>query len=279
MAQREFLAAVANKGFVIGLLIMPAIIAVLVVVMPRLMSAQALAGPRRGGRHRPDRPRLRRSCEPALTPEAITRRRRKARGVPSRTRRRRSVPSRASRSDAARSSGDRARLRRSPIVERPATADVQSEKHWLTDAGGGASSAHLALVVIHPDAVSAEPAQAEYGTYDLYVPDNLDERHRDGDLRCAARGARRRARARATTWIAQQVEAVDARAAAAVGDRHGRRQSGGPTRVQPGRCRSSCGSAGLRRHDRRADADDVRPSRRSRAASSRCCWRRCRRSS
>ena len=37
---REFLAAVVNKGFVIGLLLMPAIFAALVVVMPRLMSTQ-----------------------------------------------------------------------------------------------------------------------------------------------------------------------------------------------------------------------------------------------
>ena len=40
VAQREFLAAVMNKGFVIGLLVMPAIVSVLVMVMPRLMSTQ-----------------------------------------------------------------------------------------------------------------------------------------------------------------------------------------------------------------------------------------------
>ena len=38
VAGREFLAAVMNKGFVIGLLLMPAIIALLVVVFPRLMN-------------------------------------------------------------------------------------------------------------------------------------------------------------------------------------------------------------------------------------------------
>src|SRR5688500_7441363 len=41
IAQREFLATVANKGFVIGLLIMPAIIAVAAFVGPRLMSASS----------------------------------------------------------------------------------------------------------------------------------------------------------------------------------------------------------------------------------------------
>ena len=36
VAGREFMAAVMNKGFVIGLLLMPAIIALLVVVFPRV---------------------------------------------------------------------------------------------------------------------------------------------------------------------------------------------------------------------------------------------------
>ena len=38
VAGREFLAAVMNKGFVIGLLMMPAIIAILAVVFPRLVN-------------------------------------------------------------------------------------------------------------------------------------------------------------------------------------------------------------------------------------------------
>ena len=38
VAGREFMAAVANKGFVIGLLVMPAMIALLVAVFPRLLT-------------------------------------------------------------------------------------------------------------------------------------------------------------------------------------------------------------------------------------------------
>src|SRR5690348_3433859 len=41
VAGREFMAAVTNKGFLIGLLIMPAIFAIIVVVMPRLMTSNA----------------------------------------------------------------------------------------------------------------------------------------------------------------------------------------------------------------------------------------------
>ena len=38
VAGREFLAAVMNKGFIVGLLLMPAIIALLVVVFPRMLN-------------------------------------------------------------------------------------------------------------------------------------------------------------------------------------------------------------------------------------------------
>ena len=40
VAGREFMAAVTNKGFMIGLLIMPAMFAVLFALMPRLMTTQ-----------------------------------------------------------------------------------------------------------------------------------------------------------------------------------------------------------------------------------------------
>ena len=41
VAGREFIAAVMNKGFVIGLLLMPAIVAALFVVFPRVVSTRA----------------------------------------------------------------------------------------------------------------------------------------------------------------------------------------------------------------------------------------------
>ncbi len=46
VAGREFMAAVANKGFVIGLLLMPAIIALMVAVFPRVIAqgSQAIRG-------------------------------------------------------------------------------------------------------------------------------------------------------------------------------------------------------------------------------------------
>jgi len=63
------------------------------------------------------------------------------------------------------------------IVERPAEPgdpDLRAAKAWLTDAAPG--DRHLALVVVQPDAVTRTPGRTEYGTYDLYVSLNLDDR-------------------------------------------------------------------------------------------------------
>ena len=56
VAGREFMAAVTNKGFLIGLLIMPAVFAVIFALMPRLMATQLHADQRRRCRHRFHRP-------------------------------------------------------------------------------------------------------------------------------------------------------------------------------------------------------------------------------
>jgi ABC-type Na+ efflux pump permease subunit len=58
------------------------------------------------------------------------------------------------------------------IVTRPADADLQREKAWLAD--DRARPKRLALVVIHPDATVA--TNGVYGSYDLYVPQNSDDR-------------------------------------------------------------------------------------------------------
>ena len=58
VAGREFMAAVTNKGFLIGLLIMPAMFAVIFALMPRLMTSER---PRRRPRRGRDR-RSHRAC-------------------------------------------------------------------------------------------------------------------------------------------------------------------------------------------------------------------------
>jgi ABC-type Na+ efflux pump permease subunit len=60
------------------------------------------------------------------------------------------------------------------LVERPAGADLEQEKAWLRVTN--AKPAHLALAVIHPNAVALRPGEAVLGSYDLYVPPKQDPR-------------------------------------------------------------------------------------------------------
>jgi ABC-2 type transport system permease protein len=205
VAQREFLAAVMNKGFVIGLLVMPAIIALLITVMPRLMSTQGtqirgevavidptgavLEGLREG-----------------LSPDAISKRR--AEGA-----RRALENTPAAVREVAGSSSDAAIDRamgappRLTLLERPPSADVQSEKRWLTEEVPAEAPRRLALVVVHPDAVAPTPGTTQYGTYDIYIPANTDERV-ETTLYDALREALVTARVRAHNLDRAQVEAV-----------------------------------------------------------------------
>jgi hypothetical protein len=63
------------------------------------------------------------------------------------------------------------------VVERPAEPkddDLRGAKGWLLETSPG--DRHIAVVAVHPDALSLAPGQQEYGGYSLYVPQNLDDR-------------------------------------------------------------------------------------------------------
>jgi ABC-2 type transport system permease protein len=205
VAQREFLAAVVNKGFVIGLLVMPAIIAILVMVMPRLMSTQ---GSQIRGEVAVIDPtgQVFDALRDGLTPDAITRRRtegarRALENAPAPVR---AVANESSNAAIERTMGAAPAF---TILQRAATADVQSEKRWLTDPVAKDSPRHLALVVIHPDAITQDAAQAEYGGYDIYIPENTDERV-ETTIFDAMRETLVTARVRAHNMDRAQVEAV-----------------------------------------------------------------------
>jgi ABC-2 type transport system permease protein len=204
VAQREFLAAVMNKGFVIGLLVMPAMVAVAVTVVPRMMRTQgsqirgevAVIDPTG---HVFDELRA------GLTPEAITRRRtdvarRALENAPAPVR---DIAGGSSNAAIEQTMGAAPAL---TLVQRPATADVQSEKRWLIDAAAEDGPRHLALVVIHPDAVTQND-KTRYGGYDIYIPDNTDERV-ETTIFDAMREALVEARVRGHNMDRAQVEAV-----------------------------------------------------------------------
>ena len=158
VASREFMAAVANKGFVIGLLLMPAIFAAIFTMMPRLMNTQ---GEQIRGDVRVIDPtgQILEGLRVSLTPEAITRRR-----LESTKRVLENAPGavRAVAGDSTNAAMERA-MGAAPaltLIERPATADVQREKSWLTEALSPDAPRHLALVVVHPNAVKPADGRA-----------------------------------------------------------------------------------------------------------------------
>ena len=167
IARREFLATAGNRGFVIGLLIMPALIGLMAIIGPRLMSARspqvkgAVAVIDRTGR-------VSGELKEVLAPAAIEARRLEDA--------RRAVAQAAAGVGGAVTSQRVQQMGGSipdlTLLERPADADVQREKDWLLPKGDDRSS--LALIVTHPDAVTRPVGKPEYGGYDLYVSPTLD---------------------------------------------------------------------------------------------------------
>jgi len=175
VAVHEFLATVSTRAFVLGLLATPAIIAVAAIVFPRVMTRSvtvqgeiAVIDPTAVVA-----PELRTSLD---ADRILARRAAQARQVLIQ------APE-SLRQAAGPGEGDSPASGRVgqlvfggvpdlQVLARPATANPQQEKAWLTD--DQARPRHLALVVIQPNAVV--PAAGTYGNYDLYVPSNLDDR-------------------------------------------------------------------------------------------------------
>lgn len=197
IAAREFLATVTTRGFIIGLLVVPAIIAFGSLLVPRLIVPRNMQ-PTRGqvavvdptGKVTAE---LRVTLDPARISERrseLTRQTLAA--VPEQVRRFANAGPIAGGDQAiAAALGSVPELQ---VIDRPAGADVQHEKQWLIEPG---SPRHLALVVVHPDAV-VRAGERPYGAYDLFVPAGIDDRVENQlqqSLRDAIVNARIRARA------------------------------------------------------------------------------------
>lgn len=171
IAARDFIATVSTRGFVMGLLVMPALITILAIAGPRLFSQRnfkvqgqiAIVDPTG---------RVAATLRTAVDPKVLAGRREKdARRVLAQTPQEvREVAAPLSQTVIERTLGQLPELQ---IVEPPPTADLRSEKEWLIQPSPG--ERHLALVAIHPDAL--EPSKEDNGdAYDLYVAAKLDDR-------------------------------------------------------------------------------------------------------
>jgi ABC-2 type transport system permease protein len=156
VAARDFTATVSGKGFLLGLLLMPVLIVVLAVLGPRILNSRspdivgqvAVVDPTGA---------VSSGLREALAPEAIAARRRQIleNGPGPGGLGNLSIP-------------------HISVVERPPGEPLQNDKEWIAQPATGRNR-HLALVVVHPDAVVRETGNSEYGSYDLYISPRLDE--------------------------------------------------------------------------------------------------------
>jgi len=173
IAVREFVATVFTKAFIIGLLIFPAIMSVMVWAGPRLFGNADFSVKGQLAVIDPVGvvlPQLRTALTQGRSEAAVSELVERAR---------------------AGGAGDAvvSVLRAATdltLVELPPDADVEREKAWLNVEEPGAP--HVALVVVHADAVQPQPGETKLGSYDLYIPSGQDDR-----VEIAVQGALREA--------------------------------------------------------------------------------------
>ena len=191
IAWREFLATVSTKGFIIAILITPAMIGVIIVfLMPVLLDS---APPKVEGELAILDPtgEVVDGVAAYLEPEAMARRRDDFKqkideAMPEVPRR---LGDRAG-STAATQAALEAMLGETPkidVVRLATDADLEEEKKALT-VGSMQDGGRLAIAVIHPEAVERAPAAPRFGNYDLFVREKLDDRIED-ELKAGLREA------------------------------------------------------------------------------------------
>lgn len=214
VARREFVATVMTRSFVVGVLVLPAIIGLMTFVMPRMMDERA---PRVVGTIAVIDPtgaiasRLGRE----LSPAELGRRRLEA-GARLREEVATRLPAGAQAVGGAAASVAMDQALRTAMGEAPALrlaiADAASLDDWKarlaarTRDASADTSAPLAIIVIHGNAVAAAEG-GSYGAYDLYVPPKLDDRLQD-ELRGALSRTLVEARVEAVGLEPQRVAAM-----------------------------------------------------------------------
>jgi ABC-type Na+ efflux pump permease subunit len=175
IAWREFRVTVTSKAFIFGLLLLPALGALFAFVIPRVMSSNTVDMRGEIAIIDPDG-RVADALEAALAPAAVAARRRA-----DAERITQSMPGAVSAlAGPAVQRGLETAAVDLTLIVRPADADVDREKAWLYTEPQPVK--HVALVVVHPDAVAPAAPGRSYGAYDLYVPMHLDDRI-EGEIR------------------------------------------------------------------------------------------------
>jgi ABC-2 type transport system permease protein len=172
IAKREFLATVATKAFVIGLLIVPAMAGLMALVIPRMTKLNNVKVQGQILIVDPTSrvvPELQKTFDPV---RIAARRKEDARKALANTSQEvRQLAGGAVEAKLEETMGPIPDLH---ILQRPPDSDLEQEKKWLSTQPK--EMPHLAIVVIHRDAVQPADGSSEYGSYDLFVPPKLDDR-------------------------------------------------------------------------------------------------------
>lgn len=183
VAKREFLATVTTKGFIIGILVVPLMIAMVALVFPRMINRTS---PKIVGEIAVVDPtgQVTAGLRAYLQPERFVERREE-----SRQRATEAAPEILKQAAASSPEGQAAMQRQldaafgeAPqidVVALEPTTDLEQAKAPLKvapDGKGGNASRRLALIVVHPDAVRRAEGKDRFGSYDLFVRGKLDDR-------------------------------------------------------------------------------------------------------
>jgi ABC-2 type transport system permease protein len=213
IAARDYKAAISSRAFLVGLLVLPVLLVVFAVLVPRILNSPSpqvigeVALIDSTGKVAPE-------LQHAIVPEEIARRR--------------AVESEQSPLKAV-SPGTASgpTIPRMTLVEAPSDTDAATYKSWLIQPRD-ATPRHLALVVVQPDAVTRRPGAAAFGSYALYASSRLDQ-NTESTLRNTVRAALIATRLRTDgldpTAMAtvQQVFQPDSIVVGSAGDRSGSR--------------------------------------------------------
>ena len=209
IAWREFVATVATKGFIIGILLTPVILAVMILVMPMLLDdtpprveGELLVLDSTGV--------VVEDIVAWLEPEEVARRAGELavaidEAMPEVVR---AIGGRAVQDGMADQALEDilAQVPDIEVVPLALDADIETEKQSLL-IGSTTDGGRLALAVVHPDAVERDSPEAAFGDYDLFVREKLDDRIED-EIRGALRDAIISGRVRFSGLDRDEIEAL-----------------------------------------------------------------------
>jgi ABC-2 type transport system permease protein len=219
VAARDYKATITSRGFLIGLLIMPALVVIFVVLIPRILNSRS---PQITGEVMviDSTGKVTAELQQTVTPAYIMQRRSmEAVQNPA------SPAAQPQSAPATTAAGPP--IPRLSLVPLPADTDVSGHKSWLIQPRD-AKPQHLAIVVVRPDAVARRADSAAFGNFDLYTSARIDD-NTEMTLRGSVAAALIAARLRnagedpAAVATAQQVTQPESVMVSASGDHSGAR--------------------------------------------------------